>query len=1214
MRLLKHPGAIPFLMAVFLNAFIDLGHKIVIQNTIFKIHDGKEQIILTAIVNGLILLPFILLFSPSGFISDRFAKHKVMRMTAWAGVGLTLGIAACYALGLFWAAFAMTFLLAAQSAIYSPAKLGYIRGFFGREHLAEANGIVQAIAIVAILLSTFVFSIAFESLFPATAQSENAILAELLPIGIVLVVNASIQLIMVYRLPNVDPEREHDEEFSMKQYLKGAQLKTNLQPILQREVIRLSIVGLAMFWSIGQVMLTAFPAFAKEQTGEMNTIIIQAILAATGVGIAIGSIIASRASKNYIETGLIPIGAAGIATGLWILPNLDSQLLMGLDFLFIGIMGGLFIVPLNAMIQYYANENELGKVLAGNNLFQNLCMMTFLIITASFALANISARQLLFFTAVIAVLGGAYTVYKLPQSLVRFILAYVISRRYRVDVQGMKHIPSRGGVLLLGNHISWIDWAVVQLASPRPVHFVMLKSIYERWYLKWFFDLFGCVPIEQGSNSKKSLDIVTELLNEGKVVCLFPEGVISRNGHLAEFRRGYERAAQAANADVVIQPFYLRGLWGSYFSRSSARMKQINAGGWKRDIVVAFGPAIDKNTPADVLKRRVFDLSVSSWQAHVETLPTIADAWVETAKLRKGRLAIADTLSGEMSATRALTAASCFASQIKRLSPEQNIGLLVPTSTGGVLANMATLMLGKTIVNLNYTASPEAFSSAIEQADIRTIYSSRLFLKKLEQRGINFSESLAKVNVVYLEDVKESISKRDFITRMLMIKLLPIWLLKKLLCRKRSLDDTAAILFSSGSEGAPKGIQLSQRNFMANLKQIADVLNLEENDVIMASLPLFHAFGLTVTQFLPLIEGVPMVCHADPTDALGVAKAITKYRATVVCGTSTFLRLYCRNHKVHPLMLQSLRVVVAGAEKLQPEVREAFKLKFNKDIFEGYGATETTPVAGVNLPDAIDPSNWKVQTGSRAGTVGMPLPGTSFKIVNPETFEELPTGEDGMILIGGAQIMQGYLNNPEKTAEVVRQLDGDRWYVTGDKGHLDEDGFLTIVDRYSRFAKLGGEMLSLGAVETVATLALTNSLGADEEREVIAVNVPDAKKGERIVLLCNQDITLSTVKQAMLAEQCNGLMIPSEVMHVQQLPKLGSGKTDFGLAKRIATGEATASQSPQNLPETSEDNAADTQMQTSNAESSAETLSSRVAEHTDEATLKPETQRTQDDA
>jgi acyl-[acyl-carrier-protein]-phospholipid O-acyltransferase / long-chain-fatty-acid--[acyl-carrier-protein] ligase len=272
---------------------------------------------------------------------------------------------------------------------------------------------------------------------------------------------------------------------------------------------------------------------------------------------------------------------------------------------------------------------------------------------------------------------------------------------------------------------------------------------------------------------------------------------------------------------------------------------------------------------------------------------------------------------------------------------------------------------------------------------------------------------------------------------------------------------------------------------------------------------------------------------------------------TVLCSTSTFLRLYVRNRKVHPIMLESLRVVVAGAERLSPDVRDAFALKFNKPIYEGYGATETTPVASVNVPDAIETDNWKIQTGSKPGTVGMPLPGTCFRIVDPVTLESLPTGEDGLILIGGVQVMKGYLNDPERTADAVVELDGQRWYKTGDKGHQDADGFLTIVDRYSRFAKLGGEMVSLGAVEQQV-----RDLLQAPDLELCAVNLPDEKKGERIVLLHeagpNREYDSDEIRARLIAAGSNPLMIPTELHPVDAVPKLGSGKTDFGAAKRLA--------------------------------------------------------------
>lgn len=1143
----KLRGMSPYLLAMFLNAFVDLGHKIIIQNTIFKIYDGNQQVVLTAIVNALILLPYILLFSPAGFISDRFPKNAVMRYSAWVAVAITVLITVCYYQGWFWGAFGLTLALGAQAAIYSPAKYGYLKPLVGKERLAEGNGAVQAVTIVAILAGTFVYSIFFERRYDLFgAYSEVEILRAIAPLGGLLVANSLFELVMTYRLPQLE-DGDRRLRFVFSDYLRGRALRENIKPLHTNAVIGLSIFGLSIFWAVSQVMLAAFPAFAKESLGIHNTVMLQGMLATSGIGIIIGAMLAGKWSTKHIETGLIPVGALGISLGLLWLPGLHSVLAHCLNFLFIGVMGGLFIVPLNALIQFHAGEHEMGKVLAANNLVQNIAMLAFLAVTAAVAVMGMNTAALLLMIALVALLGTGYTVFKLPQSFVRFIVAYLLTRRYRVRVQGFKNMPERGGVLLLGNHISWIDWAIIQIASPRPIRFVMLKSIYERWYLRGFFRLFGVVPISQGAGAQSSLEVIAQLLQKGQVVCLFPEGTISRTGHFAEFRPGYERACALVDDSVVIVPFYLRGLWGSQFSRSSTRLKQWRGSGLRRDLIVAFGPAISKSTSVDVLKRRVFDLSIHSWEEYVADLPTLAQAWLTAAKKVGNTLAIADSMAAPLSGTQSITAVSALARRIGQHSAEQNVGLLLPTSSVGALTNMAALCAGKTVINLNYSASADAFAHALQLAEIKTVYTSRRFSEKLQQKGAAISDCLNGVKLIYLEDLHAQIGKGELVWRWLAAQLLPAWALKKLWLTRTSPDSSAAILFSSGSEGLPKGVMLSHRNILANVRQIADVLNLEERDVVMASLPLFHAFGLTATTFMPLIEGVPMVCHADPTDALGVAKTIAEYRATVLCATATFLRLYTRHPRVHPLMLSSIRVVVAGAEKLSEDVRTAFKLKFNREVYEGYGATETTPVASVNLPDQLDTSHWQVQVGGKPGTVGMPLPGTSCKIVDPVSLDELPTGSDGLILVGGAQVMLGYLHDAERTANAIVELDGVRWYKTGDKGHLDADGFLSIIDRYSRFAKIGGEMISLGVVEEKLRSVL-----AQPELELVAVNLPDEKKGEKIVALVATDLEGQDVRKQLLAAQISPLMIPAEIYLVPSVPKLGSGKTDFAAARAMA--------------------------------------------------------------
>ncbi|MBZ5487292.1 acyl-[ACP]--phospholipid O-acyltransferase [Halomonas aquamarina] len=1155
-RLLRTPGAWPYLIAIFLNAFVDLGHKIVIQNTIFKSYEGTTQIVLTALVNALILLPFILLFTPAGHAANAYPKVRILRLSAWAAVGVSLGITLAYYQGLFWLAFAMTLLLAVQSAFYSPAKYGLVKGLFGKPRLAEANGLIQAVTIGAILAGTVVFTALFEHWVISFEQTPGQMLGHIAPLGWLLVANSLVQALLLYRLP-LDQAATTRQPLAWKHYWRGQTARRNLGIVARQPVLRLSIIGLATFWSVGQVLLAAFPAYAKATLNIDNTLVLQGILAASGVGIALGSMLASKFSRNRIETGLIPVGALGVAVGLGCLPLFSTPLTQALNFVFIGLMGGLFIVPLNALIQFHAAERELGTVLAANNWVQNLAMLGFLIVTALFALAGADSRYLLALIAAVALVGGAYTVIKLPQSLVRFLLSFLLTRHYRVDVHGLENLPSQGGVLLLGNHISWVDWAMVQIASPRPVRFVMLKSVYERWYLRGFFKALGCIPIERGENARQALEAVAEQLNAGEVVCLFPEGAISRTGQLGEFRNGYRRACEMANPDVKIVPFYLRGLWGSQFSRSSSKLKALRNAPLHRSVIVAFGEPLPKETPADVLKRRIFEQATRSWQHAMDDLQTLPDAWIKSVKRRPGELALADSLSRPLKAGTALAASLLMARRIRKLSPAQNVGLLLPTSSAGVLANMATLLAGKTVVNLNYTASQEALASALSQAEISTVFTSQRFVEKLAQRGLAVDALLANHHVVYLETLQASIGRAEQLAMWLAVRLLPTGVLRRCFSHSHRGEATAAILFSSGSEGAPKGVMLSHHNLMANIKQTSDALNTEHDDVMMASLPLFHAFGLTVTQFLPLIEGLPLVCHPDPTDATGIAKAIAKHRATIMCGTSSFLRLFTRSPKVHPLMLDSLRVVVAGAEKVDDSVRDAFQRKFHKLIFEGYGATETAPVAAVNLPDALDINYLQVQRGAKVGSVGMPLPGTSVKIVDPESFEELATHEAGMVLISGPQVMQGYLGDDARTHSALREFNGQRWYVTGDKGYLDDDGFLTIVDRYSRFAKIGGEMVGLASVEQAVKATLP-----DPDTPVMAVNVPDAIKGERIVLLSETPLDTQATRTAMLENGASPMMVPSHWFSVEALPSLGSGKPDIAGAKRLAQMKLAESTAP----------------------------------------------------
>jgi len=403
---------------------------------------------------------------------------------------------------------------------------------------------------------------------------------------------------------------------------------------------------------------------------------------------------------------------------------------------------------------------------------------------------------------------------------------------------------------------------------------------------------------------------------------------------------------------------------------------------------------------------------------------------------------------------------------------------------------------------------------------------------------------------VSMESIRGEISSRRMVIAYL-TGLLPARVLTLLYCQRVKMGQTAAILFSSGSEGEPKGVELTHANIVGNIKQVASVLNPTEEDVVLNELPVFHAFGLTVTTLLPLIEGIPQVCQADPTDARAVGRLVARHRVTMLFGASTFLRIYLRSRHIHSVMFESLRLIVAGAERLTDEVRQGYRERFGKTIYEGYGTTETTPVACVNLQDVLLGWAGEVQVGHKPGTTGLPVPGAKVRIVDPETLQELPTGEAGLVLIGGTQIMKGYLDDSERTAEAIVEQAGIRWYKSGDKGSLDEDGFLTILDRYARFAKLGGEMVGLSAVED----AIRQHCELPEEADLLAVALPDPGKGEQVVVLISGVEKPDQLAPVLRAAAVSPLLLPRRWFSVEQIPKLGSGKNDLASAKLLAEAE-----------------------------------------------------------
>ncbi|ASM39643.1 acyl-[ACP]--phospholipid O-acyltransferase [Campylobacter sp. RM12327] len=1133
-------GFIPYLVVMFINAGVDLGHKITIQNIILKYYDGDTLLYLSLLVNAMILFPFIFLFSPSGFLNDKFSKTIVTRVCAIIGVLFTFCILISYIFGWFYIAFIFTLFLAMQSAIYSPAKYGLIKNLLGSQNLGSGNGVVQAVTIVSILLNSFMFSIFFEMLYSGTSPSE--IMSSVWFIGVILFVLSIIEAYFTFKIPYFKAV-SIEENFEIKKYLNLTYLNHNLKFIKSNKSIFLCILGLSVFWAISQIIVATFPAHYKAMTMDSNVVIIQVILSVSAIGIIIGSAIAASYSKKHIELGIVPFGALGISMALFLLSGSKDIFLFALSSLIFGISGGVFIVPLNAAIQYFAKEEQMGKILSGNNFLQNITMVFAIIFSMFFVKFGLTTIGLYLICAMATLFTAIYCVKELPHLFSRILLLPILKQTYKVNVNGLDNLPLRGGVLLLGNHISWIDWLVLQIATPRPIKFVMFKSFYNHWYIKWFFNLFKVIPIGNGIN-KSAIEAITKRLNNGEVVALFPEGRISYNGHLGEFQQGFELAAK--NANCVIIPFFIRGLWGSTFSRASKGYKELANIDGNKQISVTFGKQMSNTSTASAVKKVVNELSFYSWGEYVNSLDPVHFNWINVAKSHLFRRAIVDSTGLKLNNLKFITLVLVLFSKFKNsFENEKHIGVILPSSVFGSAINLLLLIKGKVIINLNYTVSEEMMIKCVQKADIKSIITSRKFVEKLADRGFNLQNSIGD-KLIYLEDIAKSIEKKDKILAFLKAFFMPAWLIKLTHFEPVDIGETATIVFSSGSEGEPKGIKITHRNLMANIKQIAGVLNKQKSDVIMATLPLFHSFGITVTTFLPLTEGIMSVHIPDPTDSSTIGNMAAKYNATILLGTSTFFRLYNKSKKINSLMFANLRIVVAGAEKLKEDIKKEFKMKFGHEIYEGYGTTETTPVVSCNMPNSLDPDFFTELVFNKPRTVGLPLPGTVIKIVDPKTLEELDIGEEGLILIGGHQVMEGYYDDMAKTSDVIVKIDGIRYYKSGDIGLLDKDGFLKITDRVSRFAKIGGEMISLASVEE----KVSNALG--EDIEIICVSVEDEKKGEKIVLLYKGEILPNEVSLKLRASHVPPLMLPSSIYNLEEMPLLGSGKVDLKAAKNLA--------------------------------------------------------------
>jgi acyl-[acyl-carrier-protein]-phospholipid O-acyltransferase/long-chain-fatty-acid--[acyl-carrier-protein] ligase len=707
---------------------------------------------------------------------------------------------------------------------------------------------------------------------------------------------------------------------------------------------------------------------------------------------------------------------------------------------------------------------------------------------------------------------------------------------YRVAASGRENLPP-GGFLLLPNHITWVDAIVLLLACPRPIRFIIDESFYRNRILHPVLRTVGCIPI----TSRKAKDAMREAaakIRAGEIVCLFPEGQLSRSGSLLRLRRGYEMIARQAEAPVL--PVWLDRLWGSIFSFQGGRFFTK----WPRAVpyrvMVAFGkplPAADADIAT--VREELLKIGEFCYSQRPILRGHLARACLRGLKRNRFRVAITDGLdNSSVVRGKLLGVALALSRHLKEKCPERRIGIVLPPGKGGVVANLAVIFAGKIPVNVNFTSARESIESAKEQAGLRTIVTARPVAKR-------FEDFPWTPQVIHLDEILPAM-KPAILGWWLLGLAMPSAILARLLKIPRVGDHAEALLlFTSGSSGQPKGVVLSHRNILGNVSQFAMMLDARKEDVLLASLPFFHSFGCTVTLWYPLIEGVRTASYPNPLEAGKIANLVERHKVTIMLATPTFLRAYLR--KAEPAQLRSLRLIITGAEKLPDELAKAFEARFGKEVLQGYGLTETAPVVSVNLPEpkAKKPGE-TVQPSNRPGSAGKLLPGMAAEIREPETDRKLSLHDSGMLWVRGSNIFEGYLDAPEKTAEVLR----DSWLKTGDIGRFDEDGFLYIEGRLSRFSKIGGEMVPHETIEQKILSVL--EMAEHSERVIAVAGVADEAKGEALVLLSSIDLDLARLRADLAKIGVPNLWIPKTLRRVDAIPLLASGKLDLAGCKALA--------------------------------------------------------------
>ncbi len=1125
-HLLRTKRFAPLFVTQFLGAFNDNVFKNALVFLItykIAIDQGWDNVeVIVPLAGGIFIAPFFLFSSLAGQLSDKLEKSRLIRIIKFVEILLMMLASYGFYTQDVTVLMVTLFLMGSQSAFFGPLKYSILPEHLKDNELIGGNALIEMGTFLSIILGLIVGGV--------------LILANsgVLIISAIVITIAVIGFAASFSIPKTIPaDRGLKINFNIIQetlHIIGDSRKDWR--------IFLSIMGISWFWFFGLTFLAQFPTYSREVIGAdegVGTL----FNCAFSIGIGLGSYFCDRLLKGKIHAIYVPAaaifmtffsldlyfasqnvvgGSAGELMNVWQFLSHLPNIRILIDMVLIAVFGGIYIVPLYAIVQHRSEPAKRSRMIASTNIFNSLFMTVSAVGSAFLISIGFSIPEVFLVAAILNAFVALYICKMLPEELIRSVSRTLFRLLYRVEVHGLENYDKVGKkVVIIANHTSLLDGALLGAFLPDKMTFAINSHIADKWWVKPAFAFINLMPLDP-ANPMAAKSMIDEV-KKGRRVVIFPEGRLTVTGALMKVYEGPGTIANLAGAPIL--PVKIEGAQFSRFSLLKGKLKIR----FFPKITITILKPVEMSLPDNVsgkegrtiLGEKLYDVMSNMMFETSDFNKTIFQSLLDSRITHGGRqLVLEDVDRNPMSYNRLILGSYVLGRHIAfRTSEKEIVGLLLPNTNGCVVTFFAMQLYDRIPAMLNFSAGVASIRAACKTAQISKVLTSRRFIELADLEDV-VAGLADQVEIVYLEDIREEIGIISKVYGMVCARF-PGFFYHKMV-PDRNPQDTAVVLFTSGSEGVPKGVALSHLNLQSNRYQIAARVDFNPSDVLFNALPIFHCFGMTAGLLLPLLAGIRAFLYPSPLHYKIVPELIYDTNATIMFGTDTFLNGYARFANAYDFY--SMRYIFAGAERLKPETKLAWAEKFGVRVFEGYGATETSPVIAVNTP-----------MHNKTGTVGKFLPDIEYKLV---PVPGIKTG--GRLVLRGPNVMRGYLlaDNPGK---LVPPEDG--WYDTGDIVEVDDEGFIIIKGRAKRFAKIAGEMVSLMAVEAVAASLWPDGLHA-------AVVIPDKKKGEQIILVTDsEDADRKLLMKKIKADGHSDLMLPRTIIKVDEVPVLGTGKTNY---------------------------------------------------------------------